>query len=211
MTSHGWATVLTWEDKSSMWTYNHVRPFTGLSLESGADSVTHFPVTTSFFSQQILLILIFAKCMQPYPLCWDSNAVFPLFCLCLCKMLISPRKTHITPLFLHLSWSYPGAFSYYYSVCACVFVCETACVCACVCVCVCLKRGRHREKTKRWIESTSLIGNVRKSTKANWREEEGALVINLLGGGSRQVSASTLALFTRRGLSETVKPAGSWL
>ncbi len=132
MTSHGWAAVLTWEDKSSMWTYNHVRSFTGLSIESGADSVTHFPVTTSFFSQQILLILIFAKCIQPYPLCWDSNALFPLFCLCLCKMLISPRKTHITPFFLHLSWSYPGAFSYYYSVCACVFVCETACVCVCV-------------------------------------------------------------------------------
>lgn len=74
---------------------------------------------------------------------------------------------------------------------------------------MCLKRGRHREKTKRWIESASLIGNVRKSTKANGREEEGALVINLLGGGLRQVPASPLALFTPRRLSEAVKPAGS--
>lgn len=49
---------------------------------------------------------------------------------------------------------------------------------------------------------------MRKSTKANGREEEGALVINLLSGGLRQVSASPLALFTQRGLSETEKPAG---
>lgn len=65
-------------------------------------------------------------------------------------------------------------------------------------MCVSEERGRHREKTKRRIESTSLIGNVRKSTKANGREEEGAFVINLLGGGSRQVSASPLVLFTRQ-------------
>lgn len=87
------------QDKSSSWTYNHVQPFGGLSCESTAGSMTHSPATTGFFSQQILFILIRNKCMRPYPLCWDLNAFYSLLCLCLCKMLISPRKTHITPLF----------------------------------------------------------------------------------------------------------------
>lgn len=101
-------------------------------------------------------------------------------------MLISPRKTHITPLFLSPPSRdrTPGLL-------------VIAIVCLYVKMCV-LERGRHREKTKRRIESTSLIGNVRKSTKANGGGEEGAVVISLLGGGSRQVSASKLALFTRQ-------------
>lgn len=74
----------------------HVCPFSGLSLESKVGSMTHFPATTCFFSQQILLILIFGRCVLPYSLCWISNAFF-LLCVCLCKVLISPRKTHITP------------------------------------------------------------------------------------------------------------------
>lgn len=60
---------------------------------------------------------------------------------------------------------------------------------------MCLKRGRPSEETKRGIESIILIGNVRKST-ANGSEEEEAFLISLLGSGSRQVSASPLALFT---------------
>lgn len=54
--------------------------------------------------------------------------------------------------------------------------------------------SEERQKTK----SASLIGNVRKSTKANGREEQRELDINVLGGGSRQASTSPLALFTRQ-------------
>lgn len=62
--------------------------------------MTHFPATTSFFSQQILLILIFAKCMQPYLLCWDSTAFFPLVSVSLQNADKSQKDSYYTPLSL---------------------------------------------------------------------------------------------------------------
>lgn len=47
-------------------------------------------------------------------------------------------------------------------------------------------------------KDTLLIGNVRKVTTVNAREEQEAFFINALGSGLRQVSASPLPLFTQR-------------
>lgn len=113
---------------------------------------------------------------------------FPPVCVSLQSADKSQKDSYYTLLSLFPSRDHTLGLLVIASVC--VFVCENACVC--------LKRSRHREKTKRRIESTSLIGNVRKSTKANGREEEGAFVISLLCGGSRQVSPSLLALFTQQ-------------
>lgn len=162
--------------------------------------MTHFPATTSVFSQQILLILIFAKCVQPNPLCRDSNA-FVLGCLCLCKMLISRGKSHITPFFLSPPFVIiPRGLSlllYSVCVCVCLVMWEMA-----VCVWV------WKEKTKRWIESTSLIGNV--SAKANGGEEEGSMLLIC----SAVVWGRCLRFRSRylpSRLCEAVRAVGSWL
>lgn len=52
-------------DKGSIQTYDCVKPFSDLSLESTEGSMTHFSATTSFFSQQILLILILLNACSP--------------------------------------------------------------------------------------------------------------------------------------------------
>lgn len=76
-----------------------------------------------------------------------------LWCLCLCKMLISPRKAHITPLFpLSFFCNHTLGLLFITLVCIYVFVCGNASLHVCV-----LKEGntggkRKGKKEQFWLE-----------------------------------------------------------
>lgn len=105
-----------------------------------ADSMTHFPATTSFFSQQIPLILIFAKCMQPYSLCWDSNAFFPLVSVSLQNADKSQKDSYYTLLSLSTFRDHT------LGLLAITIVCVPVCLCVRMPVCVWREADTERKQ-----------------------------------------------------------------
>lgn len=126
---------------------------------------------------------------------------FFVLCLCLCEMLISPRKTLITPLFFS-----PPFVIIPWGLLVIAIVCMSLCLY--VRMPVCVWREADTEKTKTQIESRSLIGNVRKKTlkQMEERRRERLLLIYSAVVRGRCLRLRSHYLLSR--LSEAVKPTG---